>query len=185
MKFKTALDVGRCTKANVPAHICRCTKVKSMQAHIHAYSSILTHTHTQYRKRNTLSHTYSIYRMRIHKRQVYLYTTTDVQTLKCTRIYWQAAAHKHSRTHTRTQQPGVWIKTHPIPLAWSVRSRWLPLIGYHNIGSGEEQLLPLDTRRRRPFNRNYIHHISRLADKLTPAWNGANTEPRRVTRQVL
>lgn len=63
---------------------------------------------------------------------------------------------------------------------------WLPMIGYHNTGSGEAQPLPLDTRCcRPPFIRNYIHHISRLADKLTPAWNGAKTEPRRVARQVL
>lgn len=63
---------------------------------------------------------------------------------------------------------------------------WLPVIGYHNTGVGEEQPLPLDTRHcRPPFIRNYIHHISRLADKLTPAWNGAKMEPRRVSRQVL
>lgn len=63
---------------------------------------------------------------------------------------------------------------------------WLPMIGYHNTGSGEAQPLSLDTRGcRPPFIRNYIHHISRLAGKLTPAWNGAKTEPRRVARQVL
>lgn len=86
--------------------------------------------------------------------------------------------------HTRTQ-PGVWITNHPISLGWSVQRCWLPLIGYHNTGSGEEQLLPLDTWRRRLFNRNYIHHISRLADKLTSGWNRAKTKPGRVTRQVL
>lgn len=86
--------------------------------------------------------------------------------------------------HTRTQ-PGVWITNDPISLGWSVQWCWLPLIGYHNTGSGEEQLLPLDTWRRRLFNRNYIHHISRLADKLTSGWNRAKTKPGRVTRQVL
>lgn len=63
---------------------------------------------------------------------------------------------------------------------------WLPMIGYHNTGGGEAQPLPLDMWCcRPPFIHNYIHHISRLADKLTPAWNGAKTEPRRVARQVL
>lgn len=92
---------------------------------------------------------------------------------------------KHTQTQIHAQEPGVWIKTRPIALVWLVPWRRLPLIGYHNTGDGEEQLLSLDTRCRWPFNRNYIHHISRLADKLTPSWNRAKTEPRRGTRQVL
>lgn len=122
----------------------------------------------------TERHTDTTTHMHNHRTSTFLHTMPSRKTHTPTK-----------RPHPHTWQPGVWIKTHPIPLDWSVWWRWLPLIGYHNIGNREEQLLPLNMRCCRPFNRNYIHHISRLADKLTPAWNRAKRDPRRVMRQVL
>lgn len=83
------------------------------------------------------------------------------------------------------EKPGGWIKTLPLSLVWLFQWRWLTLIGYHNTGIREEKRLPQDTCCRRPFNPNYMKHISRLTDKLTSVWSKAMTEPQGVTGQVL
>ncbi|CAB1443467.1 unnamed protein product [Pleuronectes platessa] len=48
---------------------------------------------------------------------------------------------------------------------------------------GKNNCFPRHTRRRRPFNCNYIHHIRGLAHKLTPVSNAAKTEPRQLLQE--